>query len=242
MDANDPSPIVLHADSEHSGLRFAVLATFLVSFFLIFLMLTIILRSLSGTLISSFYFILSCAGALVLSIGAAGLAEYSAKRWWLSGRSIILNHDGIVATVDPPETLSFFWAGHNSLVRWYSHLSGYRRGGRERRVPAAWLCISCQLQQDESRIIVYSYMPEERAGLFIDDKRFLELRPGEYIQSSVFRRWLSPPSRPEIPTKVLVGKQGHYWLAERRRWNEGMELSIDDFFLFIEEVGRRVKE
>jgi hypothetical protein len=98
------------------------------------------------------------------------------------------------------------------------------------------------LQQDESRIIVYSYMPEERAGQFMEDNRTLELRPGEYIQSSVFRRWFTPPGRPEIPTKVLVGKQGHYWLAERRRWNEGMELDIDDFFLFMEEVNRRVKE
>jgi hypothetical protein len=98
------------------------------------------------------------------------------------------------------------------------------------------------LQQDESRIIVYSYMPEERAGPFMEDNRTLELRPSDYIQSSVFRRWLSPPSRPEIPTKVLIGKQGHYWLAERRRWNEGLELNIDDFFIFMEEVNRRVKE
>jgi hypothetical protein len=75
-----------------------------------------------------------------------------------------------------------------------------------------------------------------------EQNRFLELRPSEYIQGSVFRRWLTPPSRPEIPTKVLVGKQGHFWLAERRRWNEGLELEIEDFFVFMEEVNQRVEE
>lgn len=242
MNAADSSPIVINADSEHSGVRLAVMVTFLVSFFFVFLILAAILRSLSGSLISDFYVAVSCVGALLVSIGAAGLSEYIAKRKWPSGRSVVIDNDGIVATVGPAEELHLTWAGHISIVKWYFHISGYRRGGRERRIPSGWYCISCQVQQDEFRFIVFTYMPEQQARQFKADNRFLELRPGDYFRSSMFRRWLTPPSRPEIPTKVLAGKQGHYWLAERRRWNEGMELDIEEFIVFMDVVNRRVKE
>jgi hypothetical protein len=242
MNTPNSSPVVLNADTEHSGLRLAVLASFFVSFVLVFLILAAILRSFSGTLISDFYFALSCAGGVILAIGAAGLAEYIAKRRWSSGRSLTLNDGGLVAIVEPPEKLQFSWDGHNSVVRWYTRLRGYRRGGRERRVSADWLCVACQLQQDESRVIVFAYMPEDQAQSLMEDKRFQELRPGDFYKTNLFRRWFTPPSRPDIPTKVLVGKKGHFWLAERRRWNEGLELDIEDFFVLLDELDRQVEE
>jgi len=234
--------MVLNADPEHGGLRFAVLATFLVSFFILFIILAIFLRSLSGSLVSEFYFALSCLGAIPLSIAAAGIVEYVAKQRWHSGRSLVVGGEGIVATVDPEKEQRYSWDGHMSVIKWYFRLGGYRRGGRERRIPADWLCFCCQVQQDEDRFVIFSYMPEEKAGQFIEDKRFHELRPGDFYEDSAFRRWLTPPNRPDIPTKVLAGKEGHFWLAERRRWTKGMELEIMDFVRFMEVVKQRVVE
>jgi len=242
MDASDSSPMVLNADPEHSGLRFAVLAAFLVSFIIFFILFAVILRSFSGSLISDFYFALSCLGAIPLSIAAAGIVEYAAKRRWHSGRSLVVSDEGIVATVDPEIEQRYSWDGHMSVTKWYFRLGGYRRGGRERRIPADWLCFCCQVQQDEDRFVIFSYIPEEEAGQFIEDNRFFQLRPGEFYEESAFRRWLTPPSRPDIPTKVLAGKTGHFWLAERRRWTKGMELEIRDFVRFMDVLKQRVVE
>jgi hypothetical protein len=240
MNAADSSQIVLNADPEHSGVRIAVMAALVVTFIASFAILAMIIRSFEESLVSDFYFILSCAGAMALSIGAAGLSEYYTKSRWLSGRSLLINKQGMITTEKDGEKAYFTWDGHMSLVKWYIHLSGYRKGGRERRVQSDWYCVSCQVQQDEDRFVAYTYMPEEKAGQFFDDKRFLQLRPGEFEQNSMLRRWLTPPKRPNIPTKVLAGKQGHFWLAERRRWSDGMEFEIDDFFVILNELDRRV--
>ena len=186
------------------------------------------------SLISDFYFALSCVGALPLAIGTAGAVEYFAKRRWLSGRAIELTDEGMLVTTDPKEEVAYFWKGHMSMTKWYFRLSGYRRGGRERRIPSDWLCVCCQIQQDDNRFVSFSYMPKVKAEPFLEDSRFQELRPGEFEENSLFRRWFSPPNRPEIPTKVLAGKQGHFWLAERRRWSEGMEFEQGDFFTLME--------
>jgi hypothetical protein len=37
------------------------------------------------------------------------------------------------------------------------------------------------------------------------------------------------PARPELPTEVIAGESGRYWLAERNRWQEGVELAPGDF-------------
>lgn len=240
MSAADPTQTVLNADPEHSGVRFAVMAALVVTFIVSFAILAMVIRSIEDSLASDFYFALSCAGAMALSIGAAGASEYYTKRRWLSGRSVTLNNEGMIAKEKNGEQAYFAWDGHMSLVKWYIRLSGYRKGGRERRVQSDWYCICCQVQQDEDRFVAFSYMPEEKASQFIGDKWFVELHPGEYEQNSILRRWLSPPKRPAIPIKVLAGKQGHFWLAERRRWADGMEFEEDDFFVLFNELDRRV--
>ncbi len=242
MDTPHTSPIVLKADIEHSGVRILILASFLIGFMVVFLVLSAIFRSFTGSLVSEFYFALSCIVAIPLAIGAAGLSEYLAKRRWPSGRSVELNDEGILATISKDATYRFHWDGHISAVKWYFWLKGYRRGGRERRVPSGWLCVAYQMQQDENRFIVFSYMSEKLASNILDDNRFLELKPADYYRSSVIKKIFSPPSRPDIPTKVLAGKQGHYWLAERRRWTDGMELEVEDFQVFLNVVNQKVNE
>jgi hypothetical protein len=242
MDAAHSTPIVLKADIEHSGVRVLVLATLLVVFLVFFLILSVILRSFTDSLVSEFYIALSCILALPLAIGAAGLSEFVAKRRWPSGRSVSFDNRGVLATTDKDKSFTYRWDGHISAIKWYFHMKGYRRGGRERRIPAGWLCVACQLQQDEHRFIVYSYMSVKAASQIIADNRFMELRPAEFYQTSVIRKMISPPTRPEIPTKVLAGKQGHYWMAERRRWTEGMELELGDFQLFLDIVDKRIEQ
>jgi hypothetical protein len=203
-------------------------------------LLAVIIRSFEGSLISEFFVALSCAGAIPIAIAAAYIAENVAKRRWLSGRWIRISDEGMVAASDPNEEHFYDWNGHMSLTKWYFRLSGFRRGGRERRIPAEWLCMCIQVQQDEHRFVAFAYMPVGKAEQYLDDSRFQELRPGDYEESRLFSRWFSPPKRPEIPTKILAGKQGHFWLAERKRWDKGMEFEIDDFNFLMNEIAQRV--
>ncbi|MFN2190086.1 MAG: hypothetical protein ACK2T3_15075 [Candidatus Promineifilaceae bacterium] len=242
MDSADSSLITLNADPEHGGVRFAVIAALIVAFIACFALLATIIRSFQDSIISDFWVSLSCAGALPLAIGAAGLSEYFAKRYWLSGRSISLSSEGMLVADNPGAEVFYDWNGFMALTKWYFQLSGYRRGGRERRIPSKWYCLCCQVQQDEHRFVAYTYSPKEKAESFLEGSRVEELRPGEFESSSLFRRWFSPPNRPEIPTKILAGKQGHFWLAEKRRWSQGMEFETSDFQALIDELDRRIED
>ena len=35
------------------------------------------------------------------------------------------------------------------------------------------------------------------------------------------------------PSDMLTGRNGRYWMAERRRWEEGLELEQKDFSAYI---------
>ncbi len=49
------------------------------------------------------------------------------------------------------------------------------------------------------------------------------------LYDNTMRSRIGPPSRPDIPNRLLQSKDGRYWLAERRRWEYGIELTPDDF-------------
>ena len=120
----------------------------------------------------------------------------------------------------------------------YFRLSGYPRGGRERRVSDKWLCVCTELQQDDNRVNTFAFMPPEMAAPLIAPTTgrtsFHILNPAE-IYTSDLRSRFGPPARPTIPTTLLHSKDGRYWLAERRRWEIGIELTAADFMTIMNE-------
>jgi hypothetical protein len=125
------------------------------------------------------------------------------------------------------------------VTRWFFRLRGYARGGKERRMPASWLCLACQLQQGEVKLILFTFMPPARAQALLSD--FHEIKPAEVYTRSVKDR-LVAPSRPTVPAATLAGKEGRYWLAERNRWQEGAELTAADFETFIQAIKKPAGE
>ena len=57
---------------------------------------------------------------------------------------------------------------------------------------------------------------------------FHPIDPGDVYDTSLLSR-VAIPSRPELPADVIAGKDGRYWLAERERWQYGLELTQSDF-------------
>lgn len=233
---------VLHADQEHAGVRFLIITILVIVFVLAFLILNNMISNMTGSLLAEYALVLSCAGGLVVGLTFAGITEYILKRTWPSGHGVVYDDKGAEIKLPGGMSVTLDWSKRLWTTKWYFSLMGYPRGGREKRLSTRHYCLACQVQQDESRCIIYSYIPQPQAEEWLKNSQYQEIKPGDYYEKSIFRRWFTSPDRPDIPVGVLTGKLGSYWMAERRRWTEGIELTPDDFELFMKELGSRIED
>jgi hypothetical protein len=237
----DQLPMVLHAEPEHRGIRAAVPAILLLTAVILYLIFFSFFQSLPEGGIGDYAIFLSCALSLPIGLGVAGVGEVWLKRRWHSGLSLTLSELGVKVVGHAEEIVFVDWTKRLSVLKWYFPLKGYPRGGRERRVQSSWLCLACQVQQDEVRFIVFTFMAPKNAARCTENGKYQELRPAEFYEGSRLRGLVAAPARPELPTQALAGKEGPYWIAERRRWAEGMELTADDFVTFVTELDQRAE-
>ncbi|MFZ0544349.1 MAG: hypothetical protein WAM60_02855 [Candidatus Promineifilaceae bacterium] len=230
------SPTILYADQEHTGIRIVVPTIWAIIFISCYILIKVFLDGLPPGGIGDYALALSCVGALPISLGIGAAAEYFLKRRWPSGRQVEVSPQGLTVSFKDQEDLFVEWSRRANQTLWHFPLKGYPRGGRERRVPTNWLCLACQLQQDEQRFIVYSLMSKKQAEPLLDKHRFHGINLAEFFETNSVKNWLSTPSRPSLPANILTGKEGPYWLAERRRWEEGLELTPEDFEFFLQSV------
>lgn len=250
MSTADSAPIVLHADKEHGGLRFVVFAGLFVAYVLSFLLVGWLIDRFAPAQIADYGTFLACAGGFPLALLAVWALENGLKQVWHSGLSLEIDEQGVAvrdsrhrSSALPVEVApSLVWSEATRLINWYFKLDAYPRGGRERRIDKNWYCLSSELQQDESRIVVYAFAPPKDAERLVAagaaTTPFHELNPADVYGSSIRSR-VGPPTRPVIPTSVLHGEDGRYWLAERRRWEAGIELTPEDYEVFLNEVAAR---
>lgn len=234
MTQTQTTPITIYAEQEHSGIRAMVVISMAVSYFFCFWLINVLGQLLPERL-ASLGFVIACLLAIPLAIGITWLLEKWLKRVWHSGYSLILKGNGFQVSQPDVDNLDFDFVGNYLNLNWFFKLAGYKRGGRERRVPDKWLCLCCQIQQDENRIIVYTFAPPKKTAVYQSDHplNFRKLNPTDIYETGGIGRF-SPPSRPnKLPPEVISGKNGRYWLAEQRRWQEGLELTFNDFETFM---------
>ena len=230
-------PIILHADEEHGSLRTAVVFILLVVIVLLFFLLNAIWPMIAPAALIDFTFVIICTSSIILGVFATWGIEKGLKQVWHSGRYLAIDETGI-AVHDEAETYRLNWDGHKNLLFWRFGLKGYKRGGRERRVPEKWVCLSTQIQEGAHRFIVYCYISPKKADEFLaEDGRdqYFEINPAEVFASAMSTNRFSMPSRPnKIPNEYLTGKDGAYWLAEQTRWRDGFELSLSHYETFVD--------
>lgn len=239
----------MYADPQHGGMRFAVLGVIGIGLVLFFLLLRVLLDTvLAGTLLGDFTTLLSCTGAIALALGSAYYFENYLKRVWHSGMVFTLEEESLQFNAPATDDfdaidITLDWSKRVNVTRWAFRLANYPRAGRERMVSDKWVCLACQLQQDSSRLIVYAYYAPEDATKFLEDKTisepFHEISLAALYQEAGARRW-NAMTRPALPADMLAGRNGRYWLAERRRWEEGLELEQEDFSAFTAYVEDRL--
>ncbi len=247
MSTAQSAPTVLHADKEHGGIRLVVFFGLFVAYILSFQLLGWLVDTFAPSSIVDYSTFLACIGGFPLALLAVWALENGLKRVWHSGLSIEIDDEGIAVQDTRHRTSShtveaapgFVWAEEMRLINWYFNLDAYPRGGRERRIDKNWLCLASEVQQDETRMSVYSFVPPKQAERLIAQSVSTaparELNPADVYDSSIRSR-VGPPTRPTIPTSILHGKDGRYWLAERRRWEVGIELAPEDYETFLNEI------
>jgi hypothetical protein len=234
-------------------LRFVVLALLFLSIVPGFLLIQLLLNLLAdGTRLLEFSVVISCVGAIPLALGIAWATETVLKRKWHSGSSLALEDSELRFTRgkqdrDQPHNgaqhVLFDWSQRLNITRWYFVLQGYPRAGRERRVSKVWLCLSCQLQQDDDRLIVYSYLPPKQADTWTENQQLSE--PFHQISLAKLYRLAgqkdrSASARPTIPASLLTSTDGPLWLAEQRRWLVGVEVTQQDFEIFMDYMEQKL--
>jgi hypothetical protein len=246
MSASERPPVVLHADQEHSGIRFAIFIGLFVGFIIGYFLVSRLLQALGPVGWQDYHIFLSCAGSVPVALLFIWLLEKFLKRVWHSGLSIALDDLGLYvddrrggAPSRRSDEPAMIWADNMGQLRWYFRLSGYPRGGRERRVPAKWLCLAVELQQDESRLSAYTFMPPDKAAAWTQSPKqgFHIINLAELYQGTTRMR-VGPPERPNLPNYLLQTKEARYWLAERRRWEYGIELTPEDFARLLDYASR----
>jgi hypothetical protein len=221
----------LHADPEHAGIRALIPLLMLVgigfSFYLI-MGLWALFAGADGR--PDYVVLIACAGALPLGIGLAAGVERLLKQFWRSGKTVVV--DGTAVTLHQNETArrEIYWARPFQLTGWFFSLNGYPRGGRERNFPDSHYCLALQLQQEENRLICFCFLDGKSLEQWRQMETFHEIKPAELFEGGFTSRF-TLPTRPQLSAQLLAGPSGRYWLAERNRWQEGVELSPDDFSL-----------
>ena len=251
---SDQSTPILHADPEHGGLRLIVIIVLLLGLTLGFVIIQLLLSLLaSGTLLIEFATALSCLGAIIFALGAAWISEVYLKRVWHSGISLSLGESKLSfqkrsvqekEAGEKPEPIVIDWQKTVNVSRWYFQLSGYARAGRERRVSNQWFCLACMLQQDDDTIVVFAYFPPKEAAEWVENGQlsepFHEISLA-HLYSEAGKKKRDASTRPAIPSALLAGNDGRYWLAEKKRWQDGVELKQEDFTRYTEYIEEKLR-
>ncbi len=118
------------------------------------------------------------------------------------------------------------------VTKWFFRMGRFVKSGRERQIPNGWYCMALSLKAEAEEITLFCYVPPRKqrrlVKLFtwneismfdtLDEKR----NPGLPV--------MRPPTlAPSIPSRLLVGDKGHVWLGERKRREDGLEMSPKDF-------------
>jgi hypothetical protein len=220
------APEILYADQDHNALRFVIPILLLIGFCLSFFIVQTFLNSMIPNVETRYF--LACAAALPLGLLLTYAAEKVLKRTWRSGRKVALQADGLTLYQQEGEPVSLDRKKSVNLMLWNFPLSEYPRGGRERRVPGSWFCLAASLKQDDEQLIFHCFASPAEKERWREMYFFHLIDPAEVYDTSLLSR-VTIPTRPEIPADVIAGKNGRYWLAERERWQYGIELTPPDF-------------
>ena len=195
-------------------MRIVVLVIIILSIWLSIQLVLLLISLITGDNPPDYDGVIAWTVGIPLGLALAWVLEKWLKRIWRSGNQITLGQAAEQPVVHfrkkDGEERSFYLGENLTLLSWYFQLQGYARGGRERRVANNWYCLSSQLQQDEQRLIVFTFVSPKTTAVLtedVDEKgTFHQIQPKEVYERKLGR--MRGPERPDIPPEVLRGSDG----------------------------------
>lgn len=203
--------LILRVDNEHGALRFSIIV--------IFVALWLVGFAISNALIPSagLNLIAGLVGFGVAAIGGRLIEPYLKARW-PSGRTVQLNEDGVRLSFRGQ--LQEEIKSNEAVSAMFWRFKVPRRG----RIPKGWYVAACALEQDDRYLPVYAFVSPEQCELLLKITRFSELM-SEKAAKNVKQDSLR-----------IAGEQRRLRTAESYRWNNGAEMTFEDFQRFIERL------
>lgn len=204
---------VFAVDREHGALRLSVVVVFVVGWVILFMILNALIPSEGLNII-----------ALLVSFGVVALLtqqiEKALKQRWPSGRAVriednrirLVKRDKIQEDIDASQQVN--------VLLWRFQVS------RRSRVPKGWFMVACALEQDETYVPVYTFMPPKEFDALRVSSHFVQL------QSKRDRNKQGGDMR-------LAGEQRRLHMAESMRWMAGAEMTAEDFLGFVSHLQER---
>jgi hypothetical protein len=209
-----------HVDSNHLGVRVAVLIAMIGGFIGGILAIPALLRLLG--IASALNIILVVGGAFGLAFGLSWLVEAVLREVWPSGRSLAVKADQIVLQEKEGEDVVLDW-GAVDVWAWC-----FAVDDRRQWVPRGWYCCALRLAQGTQTISPYSFFKPADANALPGWEAFEEL---------ISEKYASRPGNEHLA--AMVSGQIHLRTAEDERWRQGAEMKADDFVALLEVVQQR---
>lgn len=209
MDNTTSNTLTFEVDAEHSGIRSALFAAFLVGGGLGYL--------IGAALFSGGSFsILAVLGAMVGAYVLSNVIERLLIGRWKSGRVVLVDEAG-VRTVNKGQVQRAI-AGDKlaNVLQWRFEVQ------KRARVPQGWYMIACALEQDDDYLPVYAFVSPKQFENMEDANRYPIL--------------LSKKDKKAEQDLRLAGVQRRLQTAEGYRWEEGVEMSAQDFDAFMSRI------
>ncbi len=209
------TPLILPVDREHMGIRFGLVGFYVIFWIITFVVMNALIPSAGPNIIAG----------LIAFVGAAvgiRLVDPLLKERWPSGRTVEIDAMGVrirkrgvvESEVKSEETAN--------ILLWRFKIP--RRG----RMPKGWSVVACAVEQNNVYLPIYAFASPEQVERINQVARFVEL-----IKSS------NNTAGNNSESLRLAGEQRRLRLAEEHRWNDGAEMTIEDFTAFVTHMTNR---
>ncbi|NDJ59927.1 MAG: hypothetical protein GYB67_02310 [Chloroflexi bacterium] len=214
-------PLTIPVDREHGRLRLAILLSFIVIWVFGYAIINALLPNMGLNLL-----------AIILGFGAAYLGtavlERYLKQHWPSGRAVQLDAKGVRLMQGGAVQENMATDADVSLILWRFEVK------KRARVPKGHWMLAGALRSDERYLPVYTFMPP-------GDLEAYEYRESFKVLAGKRERETHPQNNLRQDLR-LAGEQRRLMEAENVRWVSGVEMTTDEFKLYIDGLLTRYPE
>jgi hypothetical protein len=208
---------IYHVDREHGSMRFIVLVIFILSWIIVGMLVSAIIRNEGLSLLA---IIIGFAAAYVIT----AVAERQLKRRWISGRKVEVSTDAV--RLYKRGQLESEMRADRAVEPLYWRFQIKKRA----RIPKGWWMYACGLESDSDYLVAYTFLSPAQAEQYGGNEQFKLLQTKKDQQSA------------ENVSLRLAGEERRLRAAEEFRWVSGAEMNSDDFMRYLEQLNTQFPE